>query len=151
MRAKAKQTQLPAIFSKTKQETNMKKLTLRIKRDYFNAILSGQKAVETREVKPTNATRLVYFTCDGKDYRRQQDVPDSGKPVYVTPVHYDSLLLINGYRKNAPRLLVEVKSAEFIIVADENGNDLTYERDGEEYLCSIVEYRLGRVLNKENV
>lgn len=34
----------------------------------------------------------------------------------VVPIKYDALVLINGRRKDAPRLTVEVKSAEFIIL-----------------------------------
>lgn len=129
----------------------MKTLTLRIKRDFFNAILNGSKTVEVREVKPTNVTRHVFFTCDGKDYKRQADIPDNGLPVYVQPVRYDRLLLINGYHTDAPRLTVEVRKARFAIVTDDDGNDITYRYKGKEYVTSVVEYSLGRVLATENI
>ena len=38
----------------------MKILTLIIKQKWFDAILSGEKTVETREVRPTNTKYISY-------------------------------------------------------------------------------------------
>lgn len=130
----------------------MKTLTLRIKRNYFDAILSGKKTTETREVKPATATRYIYFTHRGKDYRRQRDIPRDEFPVHITPVHYDRLLLINGYHADAPRLTVEVKDANFFFLTDERDEYIIQpDEKGEEYLAAIVEYKLGQIINAENV
>ena len=63
---------------------------------------------------------------------------------------YDYLYLINGRRKDAPRLKVEVASAEFVILTDEDGNDATYIENGQEYLVCQVWYHLGKVISTEN-
>lgn len=38
----------------------MKILTLIIKKKWFDAILSGEKKIETREVRPTNTKYISY-------------------------------------------------------------------------------------------
>ena len=101
----------------------MNALTLQIKKDSFQSILKGEQDIEHRYVYPSNVTRYVYFEHDGKRYKRQEDIPNDDKDVDVVPIKYDALVLINGRRKDAPRLTVEVKSAEFIIFTDEDGND----------------------------
>lgn len=129
----------------------MKKLTLQITKDSFEAILSGNQTIETRYVYPSNKSRYVYFVHDGKSYKDDADIPDDDLPVDVVPIEYDVLYLINGRRKDAPRLTVEVKSAEFIVLTDDNGEDLTFVENGEEYLVCQVHYHLGKVINTENV
>lgn len=112
----------------------MNALTLQIKKDSFQSILKGEQDIEHRYVYPSNVTRYVYFEHDGKRYKRQEDIPNDDKDVDVVPIKYDALVLINGRRKDAPRLTVEVKSAEFIIFTDEDGNDQVFEENGKEYL-----------------
>lgn len=129
----------------------MKVLTLQINKECFQDILNGKQDVEHRYVYPSNVTRYVYFRHDGKDYKRQEDIPDDDKDVEAAPVQYDALCLINGRRKDAPRLTVEVKSAEYVIFTDEDGNDQYFEQDGQEYLVSQVWYHLGKVISTENV
>jgi len=73
----------------------------------------------------------------------------NGKKIYQ--IKYDALVLINGRRKDAPRLTVEVKSAEFIIFTDEDGNDQVFEENGKEYLVCQVWYHLGKILSTDNV
>lgn len=121
----------------------MKKLTLQIDKKHFQAILKGEQEVEHRFVYPTNAKRYVV----------EEDTTDeNGEPITtVTPVHYDALHLINGRRPNAPRLTIEIKEAEFVVLTDENGEDLFYEENGEEYYVCQVWYHLGKVLSTENV
>lgn len=128
----------------------MKRLTLQIEKDSFQAILKGEQDVEHRYVYPSNVTKYVYFKHDSKEYKRQGD-PDDDKEIEVVPIKYDALYLINSRRKDAPRLTVEVKSAEYVIFTDEDGNDETFEENGQEYLVSQVWYHLGKVLSTENV
>ncbi|WP_304321462.1 hypothetical protein [Phocaeicola plebeius] len=129
----------------------MKVLTLQINKECFQDILNGKQDVEHRYVYPSNVSRYVYFRHDGKEYKRQEDIPDYDKEIEVIPIKYDALYLINGRRKDAPRLTVEVKSAEYVIFADEEGNDLTKIENGVEYLISQVWYHLGKVISTENI
>ena len=129
----------------------MNKLTLQISRENFQTILNGEQKVEHRYVYPSNQKRYVKFKCDGKVYDSQDDIPDTEADVEVIPIEYDALYLINGRRKDAPRLTVEVERAEFIIFTDEDGNDILYEENGIEYVGCQVWYHLGKVLGTENV
>ena len=130
----------------------MKKLTLQIDKECFNNILNGQQDVETRYIYPSNAKKYVYFEADGVKYATDAEVPESAEEVTCVPHKYDALYLINGRKKDAPRLLVEVKEAEFVIMQDEEtGEDLYFEENGKEYLVCQVWYYLGKVLETENV
>ena len=122
----------------------MKKLTLQIDKKCFNAILKGEQKVEHRYVYPSNAKKYVIETEKANE--------NGDVDVHVTPVHYDALYLINGRRKDAPRLLVEIKDAEFVVLTDEEtGEDLFFEENGEEYYVCQVWYHLGQILETENV
>lgn len=121
----------------------MKKLSLQIDKKCFNAILKGEQTVEHRYVYPSNAKKYVI--------EEEKENENGDIDVIVTPAHYDALYLINGRRKDAPRLLVEVKDAEFVVFTDEAGNDLTFTENGEEYYVCQVWYHLGEVLETENV
>lgn len=129
----------------------MKKLTLQINKESFLAIMKGEQKVEHRYVYPSNQKKYVKFKCDGMVYDSQDDIPDGELDIEVLPIKYDALYLINGRRKDAPRLTVEVERAEFIIFTDENGNDIIYEENGIEYVGCQVWYHLGKILDTENV
>lgn len=129
----------------------MRKLTLQITKGNFDTILSGEQKVEHRYVYPSNASRYVFYRQDGKDYKNMDDIPDGDEEVDVIPVKYDALYLINGRRKDARRLTVEVESAEFVVITDEEGNDLIYTENGVEYLVCQVWYHLGKILSTENL
>jgi hypothetical protein len=85
----------------------MKVLTLQIKGESFKKILSGEQKKETRAIWPSNANRHI--------------VQKMGEP--IVPVIYDALYLINGRRKDSPRLLVEVIDTEFYVIVDEKDNE----------------------------
>ena len=103
-------------------------------------------------VKETKLPIIVHSRDAAKDtFKRQEDIPNDDKDVDVVPIKYDALVLINGRRKDAPRLTVEVKSAEFIIFTDEDGNDQVFEENGKEYLVCQVWYHLGKILSTDNV
>lgn len=126
-------------------------LTLQINKECFHDILNGKQDIEHRYIYPSNVTKYVYFKHNGKKYKHQEDIPDDDREIEVIPIKYDALYLINGRRKDAPRLTVEVKSVEYVIFTDENGNDEIFEENGQEYLVSQVWYHLGKVLNTENI
>lgn len=129
----------------------MKKLTLQITKENFNTILNGTQKVEHRYIYPSNASRYIYYKHAGKIYKKDDEIPEDDQPIEVIPVKYDVLYLINGRRKDAPRLTVEVEKAEFIVCTDENGNDVVYTENGVDYLVCQVWYHLGKVLSTENV
>lgn len=131
-------------------EQGKKVLTLQIDRECFSAIKSGEQKIEHRYVYPRNAKQYVFFVSDGKTYQRQNDIPDNGKDIMVIPVKYDALYLINGRRKDAPRMMVEVEDAEFYILTDEAGKDLTFMQGDTEYFASQVWYHLGNIVFTEN-
>lgn len=117
----------------------MKTLTLQITRDSFCNILDGQQQKEHRYIYPSTASRYIL----------QHDNGDGTCDVEL--LHYDSLRLINGRRKDAPRLLVEVTGADIIEYTDENGN-IARAKDklGMEYYVYGICYQLGRVIGSEN-
>lgn len=121
-----------------------KTLTLQITRPSFVAILNGEQKIEHRNVYPTNAGQYVIIE-DSVEEETGEEITT------VLPIHYDMLRLINGRRKDAPRLLIEIKNAEFVILTDDEGNDLTFEENGKEYYVCQVWYHLGKVLETENV
>ena len=138
----------------TKEEyiaSGKKVLTLQIDKECFGTILSGEQKVEHRYIYPRNARQYVYYECDGEQYKDAEEVPEGDNDIKVVPVKYDALYLINGRRKDAPRMMVEVEDAEFVIMTDEKGNDLTYTQNGNEYLVSQVWYHLGNIVFTENI
>lgn len=116
-----------------------KRLTLQIDRPCFKDILNGAQDVEHRFIYPSNANKYVIQT-------------ETDEGLDIQCVQYDELYLINGRRKEAPRLTVQVESAEFIVYTDEDGNDLTdFDQHGEEFVVCQVWYHLGKVISTENV
>ncbi len=105
--------------------------------------MNGEQKIEHRFVYPNNAKRYVVE-------KESEDVHGEIN-VIVSPIHYDALYLINGRRKDAPRLTVEVVSSEFVVLTDEEGNDLTFEENGNEYYMCQVWYHLGKVTSTENI
>lgn len=137
----------------TKQEyieQGKKVLTLQIDRECFNAIKNGKQKIEHRYIYPRNAKQYIYFECDGKTYLCQDDIPDNGKEIKILPIEYDALFLINGRRKDAPRMMIEVEKAEFYILTDQEGNDLTYMQNDIEYYAAQVWYYLDNIMFTEN-
>lgn len=108
---------------------------LQIDREYFVKIAKGEHKIEHRLIYSSNETRYL-------------DEDENGE---IVPREYDTLKLINGRRKNAPTLVVEVKKAEFYYTQDADGNDVTYV-DGDGVTCYLCEiwYYLGKVLSIEN-
>ena len=73
--------------------TGMKILTLNIKKEYFDEIMSGEKKVEYRTLKQTTLNKYTYLDeDDGKRYLRR----------------YDALRLFVGYHKDRDSALVQV-------------------------------------------
>jgi hypothetical protein len=76
----------------------MKVLHLKLKKEWFDMIASGEKKEEYRDIKPFWWTRLVHI----------------GAFSYLDPVvtqfkQYDAIHFMNGYSRKAPQLLIECK------------------------------------------
>ena len=126
----------------------MKILTLSIKQKYFDEILSGEKTVETREIRPTNASKYIKYECDGKEYEADAELPEEGE-IDVVPIKYDAIKLLTGeYKGKRPYIIVECLDAKVFFLTDQDGKDITYEYKGETYIASQIEYSLGQVLEK---
>lgn len=117
-----------------------KVLTLQITRECFVDIMRGYQKTEHRFIYPRNTNKYVRVIPKGDgEYNR------------VETIDYDALYLINGRRKDAPRLLVEVERCEFSLCVRGDGSVIELEEDGVKYLSSQMMYYLGNVLDAENV
>lgn len=114
-------------------------LTLQITRDNFEYILDGQQKVEHRFVYPSNEKRYLEILEDGEEK-------------HVLAVKYDGIKFINGRKKDAPRMVVEILGADWVVLTDpDTGEDLTFVENGVTYVQSLICYKLGRVLSTENM
>ena len=106
------------------------------------------KKHECREIRPTNAKKYITYMCGGKEYQVDEELPEEGE-VELKPIKYDAIKLLTGeYKGKRPYIIIEVKNAEAVILTDENGDDIVYEYQGEEYLAAQMDYTLGKVLEK---
>ena len=117
----------------------MKQLKLRVSKKHFQAILKGEQKVEERFIYPENEHRYITLT----------ENPDD--TITINPIHYDEIRFVQGRTPDAPVIVVKVTGSQFVVLTDENGEDLTYEEDGETYVVCQVWYNLGEVVSKENV
>ncbi|MBO6189080.1 MAG: hypothetical protein J6O23_11355, partial [Prevotella sp.] len=77
---------------------DMRVLTLNIKKQYFDEIISGTKKVEYRELKQSTLNKYTYIDeADGKRYLRR----------------YDALWLFVGYHKDRESALVQVVDTKY--------------------------------------
>lgn len=126
----------------------MKTLTLIIKQKFFDQIIDGTKKAETREIRAKTAHKYIcYEDAEGDIYQKNTDVPE-GIEVDVVPVKYDALQLYVGYNKGRASALVEVKSADIVIITNEDGEAVEYEYDGRTYLMAEIDYQLGNIIDK---
>ena len=77
---------------------DMRVLTLNIKKQYFDEIISGTKKVEYRELKQSTLNKYTYIDeADGRRYLRR----------------YDALRLFVGYHKDRESALVQVVDTKY--------------------------------------
>ncbi|MDV7696282.1 ASCH domain-containing protein [Chryseobacterium soli] len=114
-------------------------LTLQIKKEFLDKILSGEKVEEYREIRPKNSTKYIeYFTTkDGEED--------------VKPRPYKTIQFFNGYKGHRPEVIVKIKAAEIEYIIDENENFIEYEENGEIFLTAQMVYTLGKVISKKNI
>jgi hypothetical protein len=78
--------------------TGLKVLTLNIKKEYFDEIMSGEKKIEYREIKQTTLNKYTYIDeADGKRYLRR----------------YDALHLFVGYHKDRESAIVQITDTTY--------------------------------------
>ncbi|WP_343643981.1 ASCH domain-containing protein [Chryseobacterium sp.] len=118
----------------------MNTLTLQIKREFLDKILSGKKKEEFREIRPNNSKKYIeYFD------------PGDGEGEDVRPKKFDRIQFFNGYAKDRPELVIEVKAAEIEYIIDKEGNFIEYEENGQSYLTAQMVYSLGKIISKKNI
>lgn len=125
----------------------MKELQLIIKQKFFDQIVAGEKKQEFREIRPTTSKKYINYVCQGKEYSDPDAIQDEGD-VDVVPIKYDAIRFFVGYNKDRDSALVEVKGAVVEFFVDENGDDIIYEHNGQEYLAAQIVYDLGNVIEK---
>ena len=100
-----------------------KVLTLSVKKEWFDKILSGEKKDEYREIKPYWVARLFYngacklppdvvrkLTSSIVKYGDTEQFDEDNKDIVISFVPYTHVLFINGYRKDSPRIEKEIVS-----------------------------------------
>lgn len=126
----------------------MRILNLIVKQEWLDKILSGEKTVETRNITPTTASKYIYYQDEtGKVYKRYEDVPEDILPEAV-PYQYDAIRFFAGYRKDRKSALVEVKGCKIYTLTDDNGEEIIYMEDGNEYVAAQIDYSLGKIFEK---
>lgn len=118
----------------------MKVLNLIIKQVYFDQIIAGTKTQEFREVKPTTVKK--YIELDDEGYEKEDE---DGNAI---PIKYDAIQFYVGYNKDRDSALVEVKDVYTEMFVDEDGNLITYQFEGCDWIAEQVVYNLGKVLEK---
>ena len=99
-----------------------KVLTLSVKKEWFDKIVSGEKTEEYREIKPYWVARLFYDRFGKLSPKMVKELADSvakygdtehfeaNNGIEVSFVPYTHVLFINGYRKDSPRIEKEIDS-----------------------------------------
>ena len=121
----------------------MNVLTLSIKQNFFDEILSGAKKQEFREIRPS--TQKKYCELDEEGYCKF----DEEKGIFV-PRHYDAIKFLTGAYNKGPRpwALVEIKDANIELFVDENDKFIELEEKGEPYYMAQIVYDLGEVIER---
>lgn len=116
-------------------------LTLIIKQSYFDEIVAGKKTEEYREVKPTTASKYIYYVDEQGNPYKPSALPPEDVPLELELIKYDAIQFYVGYNADRDSALVEVKDAILDIYEEE-----TYVYKGEEYNLSVITYKLGKIL-----
>ena len=130
----------------------MRILNLSIKRKFFDAILSGEKKTEAREIRPTNSQKYGYYENCGIKYDKFSEMPENliNDDLRFNAKKYDALKLFTGaYSEKRPYLVVEILAEKINLFKDDNDCYVKYEYDGSEYYMTQIVYDLGRIIEIE--
>ena len=99
-----------------------KVLTLSVKKEWFDKIVSGEKKEEYREIKPYWVARLFYngacklppdvvrkLTSSIVKYGDTEQFEEDNKDIVISFVPYTHVLFINGYGDDKPRVEKEIE------------------------------------------
>ena len=101
-----------------------KVLTLSVKKEWFDKILSGEKKEEYREIKPYWVARLYYDRFGKLSPKMVKELTDhiikygdtenfeAKNGIGVSFVPYTHVLFINGYGDDKPRIEKEIESID---------------------------------------
>lgn len=103
-------------------------IDLQIKREYLNAILSGEKTEEFRECTDANLKKFCNLDAEGN--------AESIKPI-------QRIRFFNGYETNRPMAIVEVNALTLDPYED-------VDPDAAEQEDCIFVFKLGSILERAN-
>lgn len=115
----------------------MKDLSLIIKQEYFDRIMSGTKKFEYREVKPTTIKRLLQLDEEGYEIEDEHG--------NAQPIEYNRIIFYVGYRKDRDCGIVKVKSAHCELIAGADGEPVIYVHNNQTWVKEQVVYELGKI------
>ena len=111
---------------------DMKVLILPTTVRQFQKIISGEKKIETREIRPNTQDRYVILDDD-------EAITD------IIP--YDAIL----FRTFGASALVEIKSTKLYEIANDLGEPQYYDYHGKRHQWIDIDYTLGDVINKQGI
>ena len=134
----------------------MKTLHLTLKKQYFNEILAGEKTEEYRELKSYWISRLLKGQNEGVELSAQEYndlIRDLQSPLDnfdsaaedllgyfgLALDYYDQIIFRNGYAKNAPTMIVELKGIQIKRCNTPLGNKWQFA------------IKLGKILETKNI
>lgn len=126
----------------------MKVLTLSIKQKFFDQIVNGTKKKEFRFLSPSTFSKHAkYVDENGKEYSDGSEIPDDAQSIDIVPLGYDALKLCTGaYKGKRPYIVVKINKTEIELFSDKNGELITYEHNGQEYVECQAIYHLGGII-----
>lgn len=119
----------------------MKILHLNLKKKWFDMIASGEKKEEYREIKPHWIQRLTWHEYHTAGHIELIHALASGAAIRQD---FDAIQFKNGYSKDAPTMLVELKHIHYGVIKRTNWADAGW---GNWFFC----LELGEILEVENI
>lgn len=116
----------------------MKTLTVNVDKQSFADVLHGEVVKFSAEVTPENVTQLIMLDEEG--YEKEDEHGNS------IPILYDRILFCTGRGPIIKTALVEVKWCYTEMFVDEDGQVITYEHGGRDWVQEQVVYDLGEIL-----
>lgn len=127
----------------------MRILTLIIKQNWFDKIMSGEKKEEYREITPR--TQKKYVEVDNEGFAKEDA---NGNCI---PKKYDAIRFYVGYNKDRDSALIKVKDAKVDYICDEDTREpIAYELDEKDkngepvyWVAAQITFMLGDVIEKQ--